>query len=381
MQGNASTDREAILSALAHVSDPLSGRDIVEAGLVKGLAIEGDTVRFAIEIDPARAAEMEPVRQAAQAAAGAVPGVGKVLAVLTAHSAAPSAKQAPAAPPPNLGAPRRAGPGDKPLRPVPPPPNGGQIPGVERVIAVASGKGGVGKSTVSVNLAVALAREGARVGLLDADVYGPSQPRMLGITGQPTTSDGKTIEPMRGHGVVAMSMGFLTGEDQSVVWRGPMLMSALTQMLHQVNWGTLDYLVVDLPPGTGDVQLTLAQKANVTGAIVVSTPQDIALIDARKAIDMFAKTKTPVLGLVENMSTFCCPACGHESAIFGEGGVEREAAARGLDLLARIPLDLDTRILSDEGKPVVASRPTSPQAARFTALARSVMERVTETSR
>lgn len=371
MQAPFAPDCEGILAALATIRDPLTGQGIVAAGMVQGLAIDGDTVRFALEIDPARAGEMEAVRKAAEAAAGAVPGVAKVFAVLTAHASAPQPK----APPPDLGAPRRAQPGDKPLRPVPPAPNDGRIEGVQHLIAVASGKGGVGKSTVTVNLALALAQAGARVGILDADVYGPSQPRMLGISGRPSTPDGKSIEPMRGHGIVAMSMGFLTGEDQSVVWRGPMLISALTQMLHQVNWGTLDYLIVDLPPGTGDVQLTLAQKAKVTGAIVVSTPQDIALIDARKAIDMFRKTGTPMLGIVENMSSYCCPNCGHETAIFGEGGARREAETQGLPFLGAIPLDLDTRLLSDSGTPIVVAQPTSAQAERFRSLARGVMER------
>ena len=363
-------DRDRILAALRTVSAPGQGADIVSAGLVEGLAVTGDTVSFAVAVDPARAAALEPLRQQAEAAVRAVPGVAKVLAVLTAHSAAPQATKGA---PPDLGT-GRAQPGDKPLRPVPPPPNDGRIPGVGRLIAVASGKGGVGKSTVAVNLALALAQEGARVGLLDADVYGPSQPRMLGISGRPSSPDGKSIDPMTGHGIAVMSMGFMTGEDQSIVWRGPMLMSALTQMLHQVNWGRLDYLVVDLPPGTGDVQLTLAQKSKVAGAVIVSTPQDIALIDARKAIDMFRKLGTPILGLVENMSTFCCPNCGHETPIFGHGGARAEATALGLPFLGEIPLDLDTRVLSDGGTPIVVARPLGPQAERFRSIARAVMQ-------
>ena len=365
-------DRDRILAALRTVGVPGQVGDIVGAGMVEGLAVTGDTVSFAVAVDPARAAAMEPLRLQAEAAVRAVPGVAKVLAVLTAHSSAPQGTKSA---PPDLGT-GRAQPGDKPLRPVPPPPNDGRIPGVDRLIAVASGKGGVGKSTVAVNLALALAQEGARVGLLDADVYGPSQPRMLGISGRPSSPDGKSIDPMTGHGLAVMSMGFMTGEDQSIVWRGPMLMSALTQMLHQVNWGRLDYLVVDLPPGTGDVQLTLAQKAKVTGAVVVSTPQDIALLDARKAVDMFRKTNTPILGLIENMSTFCCPACGHETPIFGHGGAKAEAAKQGLEFLGEIPLDLDTRVLSDGGTPIVVAQPLGAQAERFRSIARAIMERI-----
>jgi len=374
---------EAILAALRTVPAPDGGGDIVAAGMVQGLTVGGDAVSFVIEVDPARGAALEPLRAAAEAAAKAVPGVARALVALTAHSARPGASQPPQRPaqrpatppdlPPDLGVSRRAGPGDKPLKPVPPAPNEGRIAGVRHIIAVASGKGGVGKSTVACNLALALAAEGARVGILDADVYGPSQPRMLGVTGKPASPDGKTITPLHGHGVAVMSMGFMVDEGQSIVWRGPMLMSALTQMLHQVAWGDLDYLVVDLPPGTGDVQLTLSQKATITGAVVVSTPQDIALIDARKALDMFRKTNTPVLGIIENMSTFCCPNCGVETQIFGHGGARREAATLGLPFLGEIPLDLETRQLSDSGTPIVVSRPGSAQAKRFREIARAVM--------
>jgi ATP-binding protein involved in chromosome partitioning len=363
-------DRDAVLAALRAVRDPDKGLDIVSAGMVQGLTVKDDSVGFSIEVDPARGPALEPLRRAAEDAVKAVPGVARAMVVLTAHNTAPAAKPAP--PPPDLGGARRAQPGDKPLKPVPPAPNGGRVEGVRHIIAVASGKGGVGKSTVSCNLAVALRLEGARVGLLDADVYGPSQPRMLGVSGRPSTPDGKTIIPLEGHGVKVMSMGFMTGEDQSVVWRGPMLMSALTQMLHQVAWGELDYLVVDLPPGTGDVQLTLAQKATVSGAVVVSTPQDIALIDARKALDMFRKMGTPVLGMVENMSTFCCPKCGHETEIFGHGGARREADKLGIPFLGDVPLDLAIRVTSDGGRPITVAEPDGPHAARFREIARRV---------
>ena len=371
-----SVSRETVLGALREVTDPETGRDIVNAGMVQGLVVKDGAVAFAIEVDPARAPELEPLRKAAENAARSVPGVETVTAVLTAHSDRPGAAApppGPKGPPPELGTPR-AKPGDKPLRAPSPAPNDGRIPGVSRIVAVASGKGGVGKSTVSCNLALALAAEGARVGLLDADVYGPSQPRMLGVGGKPSSPDGQTITPLRSYGLTVMSMGFLVDEGQSVVWRGPMLMQALTQMLHQVSWGALDYLIVDLPPGTGDVQLTLAQKASVTGAVIVSTPQDIALLDARKAIDMFRKTDTPILGIVENMSTFLCPKCGEETQVFGHGGARREAETLGLPFLGEVPLDIAIRTTSDGGAPIVVSQPDGPHALRFREIARRLME-------
>ena len=232
----------------------------------------------------------------------------------------------------------------------------------------------MGKSTISANLAAALAAEGRRVGLLDADVYGPSQPRMLGVSGRPASPDGKTILPMRNHGITMMSIGLMTREEEAVVWRGPMLMGALQQMLSQVQWGALDVLLVDLPPGTGDVQMTLAQKAELTGAIVVSTPQDIALLDARKGIDMFNKLNTPIVGMVENMSTHICSNCGHEEHVFGHGGVAAEAQKLGVPLLAEIPLDINIRLAADGGAPVVVSKPGSPQAEAFRKLARSLID-------
>ncbi|MBK0397645.1 Mrp/NBP35 family ATP-binding protein [Limibaculum sp. M0105] len=348
--------REQVLDALSKIVDPGLGQDIVAAQMAKAVSVSGDQVSFVIEVDPAKGPAMEPLRQAAVAAVEALPGVAKVSAVLTAHSTTPSApRTAPKGPPPDLNIGRK-----KPAEPA-----SKKIPGVDHVVAIASGKGGVGKSTVAANLAIALTAMGKRVGLLDADVYGPSQPRMLGISGRPSSPDGKIILPLRNHGVTAMSIGFMVPEGEAVVWRGPMLMGALQQMLGQVQWGRLDVLLIDLPPGTGDVQLTLSQKAEVTGAIIVSTPQDIALLDARKALDMFRKTDVPVLGIIENMSGYICPNCGHEAHIFGHGGARAEAERLGIPFLGEIPLDLAIREAGDGGAPIVAARPSSPQSRAF----------------
>ncbi len=345
--------REAVLANLKKIVDPASGQDIVSSGLVRALNVEGDQVRFVIEIDPKKAEQMEPIRAAAEQAASMVEGVEKVSAMLTAHSekAPPELKPKP-----------------KPSDTAP-----AALPGVARIIAIASGKGGVGKSTVSANLACALAAQGRRVGLLDADVYGPSQPRMLGVSGRPASPDGKIIIPLRNHGVTMMSMGLMTNEGQAVVWRGPMLMGALQQMMNQVQWGELDVLIVDLPPGTGDVQLTLTQKFALDGAIVVSTPQDVALLDARKGIDMFRQTQTPILGMIENMSTHICSNCGHEEHVFGHGGVASEAEKLGVPLLGEIPLHLDIRVAADEGAPIVVSKPESAQAEAFRSIAKDLI--------
>ncbi|MDR6264108.1 MULTISPECIES: Mrp/NBP35 family ATP-binding protein [Rhodobacterales] len=323
------------------------GRDVVSADYVRALMIEGTTVRFVLEVPPELGASMEPVRQAAEKIVAGLDGVDKASVLLTAHGPA-QAKE-----PPQL----KIGGHPKPSADQAP------VAGVDRILAIASGKGGVGKSTVASNLAVALARQGRRVGLLDADIYGPSQPRMMGVNKRPSSPDGKTIIPLKNHGVTIMSIGLMLEEDQAVVWRGPMLMGALQQMLGQVEWGELDVLIVDLPPGTGDVQLTLAQKAKVTGAIVVSTPQDVALLDARKALNMFEKTKTPVLGMIENMSTYICPNCGHEAHLFGHGGAAAEAERLGLPFLGEIPLDIDIRMAGDGGTPIAAT--DSPLAEAY----------------
>ena len=346
--------RDAVIATLKTINDPASGDDIMAAGLVRALSVEDGNVRFVFEVAPSAAQQLEPVRAEAEAALKAMPGIGSVSAIMTAHSA-------PAAPP-DLK-PQRA---SEPKGPQP-------VPGVDRIIAVASGKGGVGKSTVSANLACALAAEGRRVGLLDADVYGPSQPRMLGVSGRPASPDGKTILPMRNHGVTMMSIGLMQNDDQAVVWRGPMLMGALQQMMNQVQWGALDVLIVDLPPGTGDVQMTLTQKFDVAGAIIVSTPQDVALIDARKGIDMFNQLGTPIIGLIENMSTHICSQCGHEEHTFGHGGVANEAKKMGVPLLAELPLHLDIRLAADGGAPIVVSKPESPQAEAFRVVARQLI--------
>ncbi|SFA91311.1 ATP-binding protein involved in chromosome partitioning [Poseidonocella pacifica] len=348
--------REDVLGALKGITDPVSGSDIVSTGMVRALAVEeSGAVRFVLEIDPKRAEQMEPVRAEAEAKVKALAGVGAVSVVMTAHSTQNA--------PPDLKPKKKA----EPTGPQ-------KIAGIEHIIAVASGKGGVGKSTVSANLACALAAEGKRVGLLDADVYGPSQPRMLGVSGRPASPDGKTIMPLRNHGVTMMSLGLMVNEGQAVVWRGPMLIGALQQMLMQVQWGALDVLIVDLPPGTGDVGMTLAQKAHIDGVVVVSTPQDVALIDARKGIDMFNQLKTPILGMIENMSTHICSNCGHEEHIFGHGGVAREAEKIGAPLLGEIPLHLDIRTAADGGAPIVVAKPESPQAQSFREIARKLME-------
>ena len=341
--------RETVLSALGRILLP-DGRDLVSAGLVRALQVGEGSARFVMEVAPEEAERLKPVRDAAEAALKSLDGIVNASVMMTAHTARP---------PPDLA------PGRRPAAPAGPQP----VPGVDRILAVASGKGGVGKSTVAANLAVALAARGRRVGLLDADVYGPSQPRMLGLSGRPASPDGKTIIPLRNHGVTAMSMGLMTDEGQAVIWRGPMLMGALQQMMTQVEWGGLDVLIVDLPPGTGDVQMTLSQKFAVTGAIIVSTPQDVALLDARKGIDLFAKFKVPIVGLIENMSTHVCSNCGHEEHIFGHGGVAAEAERLGAPLLAEIPLHIDIRTTSDGGTPIVAAAPDSPQARAFLDLA------------
>ncbi|MGJ5619837.1 Mrp/NBP35 family ATP-binding protein [Sulfitobacter sp. MF3-043] len=346
--------RDAVTAILQSIDDPLSGTSLAEAGIIKALTVDDGKIRFVMEVSGTHAEAYAKIKDDIEARINALDGVKAVSIVMTAHST----KSAP----PDLKPSRSAAPAGPE-----------KVPGVDRIIAVASGKGGVGKSTVASNLACALAAEGRRVGLLDADVYGPSQPRMLGVSGRPASPDGKTILPMRNFGVTMMSLGLMTNDDQAVVWRGPMLMGALQQMLGQVQWGALDVLIVDLPPGTGDVQMTLAQKAQLDGAIIVSTPQDIALLDARKGIDMFNQLGTPIIGMIENMSTHICSACGHEEHLFGHGGVAAEAAKLDVPLLAEIPLHLDIRLASDGGAPIVVSKPDSPQAQAFRSIAKGLI--------
>jgi len=346
---------EALREALRGIKEPSTGRDIVTAGLVEGLEVRGGLVQVTLLTDRARAAAMEPVRREVEAVLARQPGVVNATAVLTAH------KQG-TVPPPQA----QAGPGGKPAL---------LLPEVKAIVAVASGKGGVGKSTVAVNLAVALARQGLSVGLLDADIYGPSLPRMLGVARKPEV-EGDRLQPITAWGLRCMSVGFLVEEETPMIWRGPMVMGALEQMMGQVNWGRLDVMIVDMPPGTGDAQLTMAQRVALTGAMIVSTPQDIALIDARRGVRMFEKVRVPVLGLAENMSFFCCPNCGHRAEIFGHGGARLEAQRLGTEFLGEIPLLLDIRIAADAGTPIVASAPDSAGARAFAELAGRIWGKV-----
>jgi ATP-binding protein involved in chromosome partitioning len=345
---------EAARRALASLALP-DGGDLVSRDMIRALRVENGAARFVIEAPSAEIArQMEPLRKAAEQAVADVPGIETATAALS----APTQDKAP----PSLKIGGHAKPQAGPMRP----------PGVKTILAIGSGKGGVGKSTVSSNLAVALARQGKAVGLLDADIHGPSQPRMFGLTRRPASPDGKTIIPLQAHGVTLMSIGSMLEEGKAAVWRGPMLMGALQQMLMQVEWGDLDTLIVDLPPGTGDVQLSLCQKSQVTGAIVVSTPQDVALLDARKALDAFATLKTPVLGLIENMALFVCPDCGSRHHIFGHGGVAQEAERLDIPLLGQLPIDLDTRLAGDTGRPIALE--DGPMAQAYAGLARRLIE-------
>ena len=352
----APATRESVLQALREIVDPATGKNIVESDVVQGLVLRDGHVGFSLEVDPARGRGAEPLRKAAENAVAAVRGVLSVTAVLTAHSEAARRPSAPQAAEPQ------------------------GVPGVAAVIAVASGKGGVGKSTVAVNLALGLSRLGLKTGLLDADIYGPSVPRLLAITEKPR-SDGKKLEPIEKLGLKTMSIGFLVKEDEPMIWRGPMVMSALSQMLADVAWAPLDVLVVDMPPGTGDAQLTMAQRVPLKGAVIVSTPQDIALIDARKGIAMFTKTRVPILGIVENMSVFVCPECGHESHIFGHGGARAVAAELNVPFLGEIPLVPLIRETSDAGTPVMARAPEGPEAKAFLAVAEKVAAQISVKAR
>ena len=357
-----------VLHALKGVIDPDRQQDIVTLGMVSGVVVKDGNVGFAIEVDPKKGVAMEPLRKAAEDAVDELPGVLSVTAVLTAHQASPGGAPQGAAQGVAAGPAAQQARGPDAARAL--------VPGVKSIVAVASGKGGVGKSTTATNLALALASLGLKVGVLDADIYGPSQPRMMGISGRPASPDGKVLKPMENYGVKCMSMGFLVAEDTPMIWRGPMVHSALQQMLRGVEWGELDLLMVDMPPGTGDAQLTMTQQVPLSGAVIVSTPQDIALLDARKGLNMFRKVDVPVLGIIENMSYFACPSCGHVSHIFDHGGARREAEKLGIEFLGELPLDMEIRETSDGGRPIVVSKPDSPHAQTYVAVAQRIWEKV-----
>ena len=349
----ATLSEDDIMAALKGVEEPARGTDVASAGMISGLAVREGHVVFSIAVNPEEAEAKEPLRQACERAVDQLPGVLSVTAVLTAHTpqAAPQAEAAR---------------GDGQL----------DIPGIRTIVAVASGKGGVGKSTTAVNLALALRESGLRVGLMDADIYGPSIPRMMGIDGRPDSPDNKRIEPLRAYGMPTMSIGYLVPADTAMIWRGPMVQSAIEQLLREVIWGELDVLVIDLPPGTGDAQLTLSQRVPLAGAVVVSTPQEVALADVRKAINMFNKVNVRVLGIIENMSAFACPHCGERTEIFGHGGAAATAAELGIDFLGEIPLIPVIRETSDAGHPIVVADPESEAARAYREVAAAVAARL-----
>ncbi|KQW32327.1 sodium:proton antiporter [Rhizobium sp. Root274] len=373
----AELTRDVVLEALGRVRGPDLDRSIVELKMVSDIFISDGKVYFSINVPAERAQELEPLRQAAERTVKALPGVKGAVVSLTAER-----KQGSAPPPPRpqVGAPAHS---HSPAQghSHAPAPSGTQrskagVPGIGAIIAVASGKGGVGKSTTAVNLALALKANGLRVGILDADVYGPSMPRLLGITGRPQQIENRIIVPMENFGIKVMSMGFLVDEGTAMIWRGPMVQSALMQMLREVAWGDLDVLVVDMPPGTGDAQLTMAQQVPLSGAVIVSTPQDLALIDARKGLNMFNKVEVPVLGIIENMSYFIAPDTGNRYDIFGHGGARAEAEAIGVPFLGEVPLTISIREHSDAGTPVVVAEPDSPQTAVYLSIAEKVWAEV-----
>ena len=369
--------REAVIDKLSTIKGPDFKDDIVSLGLVSEIFIADGKVFFSITVPADRAQELEPLREAAERAVKSLPGVESAVVALTAERQGGMGQVPPQPPRPAGARPSAASAGPRPQRAGTVPAKAG-IPGVDKIIAVASGKGGVGKSTTAVNLALGLKSLGLRVGILDADIYGPSMPRLLGIKGKPETIDGRILQPMEAYGVKVMSMGFMVEEDTPMVWRGPMVMSALRQMLRDVAWAPLDVLVVDMPPGTGDAQLTMAQQVPLAGAVIVSTPQDLALIDARKGINMFRKVDVPLLGVVENMSYFIAPDTGQRYDIFGHGGAKAEAERIGVPFLGGVPLTMDVRETSDAGTPVVAVDPEGAQAKVYRSIAEKVLAGLNE---
>ncbi|HEU5274424.1 MAG TPA: iron-sulfur cluster carrier protein ApbC, partial [Xanthobacteraceae bacterium] len=360
--------KDAVLAALAAVRSP-EGTSLSDTGKLSDIVVSDGKVFFSITVDAAAVPGWEPVRKAAEAAVRAVPGVASALVALTGERAGGQGARAPGSTPAAPSA--HAGRGRPAAHAAERQP---AVPGVGAIIAVASGKGGVGKSTTAVNLALGLRDLGLKVGMLDADIYGPSVPKLLAIRGRPEMLGGNKLKPMDGYGLKVMSIGFLVEEETPMIWRGPMVISALTQMLRDVEWGTLDVMVVDMPPGTGDAQLTMAQQVPLKGAVIVSTPQDLALIDARRGIAMFNRVNVPVLGVVENMSYFVCPKCGERSDIFGHGGAQHEAERQGVRFLGAVPLHIEIRETSDSGRPVVATDPEGPHAKAFREIAARVRE-------
>jgi len=352
-----------ILKSLENVLDPATQKDLVTSGMVTGVAIKDGNVGFSIEVEPSRGAALEPMRKAAENAVASLKGVLSVTAVLTAHRSTNSQKQ-----PKTQTQTNQDGTSTQTNRDL--------APNVKHIVAVASGKGGVGKSTTAINLAISFASIGLSVGILDADIYGPSLPRMMGINEKPTSIDGKILEPIEKYNIKCMSIGFLVPEDSPTIWRGPMVMSALEQMLRDVNWGSLDIMVVDMPPGTGDAQLTMSQRVPLAGAVIVSTPQDIALLDARKGLNMFRKVDVPVLGIIENMSMFICPNCGETSNIFGHGGAKQEANDLAVDFLGEVPLHMDIRETSDAGTPVALKSPVGEHAVIYKSIASTIWSKL-----
>ena len=369
--------KEQVLERLRTVRGPEMDGNIVDLGLVSDVFISDGKAYFSITVPAERARELDPMRAAAERVVKEIPGIKAAMVALTADKRAasgPAASRAPTPPPPGAGA-AHSHAGHSHAAPAQPQQRAKSgIPGVGAIIAVASGKGGVGKSTTSVNLALALKANGLRVGILDADIYGPSMPRLLKISGRPQQLEGRMIKPMENYGIKVMSMGFLVDEEVAMIWRGPMIQSALMQMLREVAWGDLDVLVVDMPPGTGDAQLTMAQQVPLAGAVIVSTPQDLALIDARKGLNMFSKVEVPVLGIVENMSYFIAPDTGNRYDIFGHGGARKEAERIGVPFLGEVPLTMDIRETSDAGTPVVVSNPDGAAAKTYRQIATRVWQ-------